>query len=483
VRLGVCVLTSIALLAPATALAQGSYRAVPSGGRSALMGNTGVALARDGAAPFLNPATIASIADPKLALSVNLYSLTQTSVEHFHDPRGTSAGLGRQTLSDARLDPVPSTFCLFLTLGSSASDTDAARRKLAACAGTTERRELSAAASATGTAPDGRRSLHIASISRSYGRVHVGPTYGVALSDTLALGASLHLVNTRVTALANANESSFIPADGGGGGQSATSSLTTSATATSFDIAALLGATLRVDRATTLGVAVGPPSVHVGGEIDVSDDAQRTGLPEGGLGRTRAGTGRFQAPVPMRLAFGLGTHGRRTRVEVDATYFFPMRDAFRSDLDVHSVTNRGDGATDRNDLVVAATDTRGVLDSAIGAEVFVTESLSVLGGFATDFGGIGTLTPTPELGNVVTMREDRAIATLGVGSYGGGSELLVGAQLAFARGEISVADTYALPPGLAPARETTTTVLLVVAGSTNLSNVRKTVEDLRRRLR
>jgi hypothetical protein len=37
--------------------AQGNDLSAPTGGRSALMGNTGVALARDGAAPFYNPAT------------------------------------------------------------------------------------------------------------------------------------------------------------------------------------------------------------------------------------------------------------------------------------------------------------------------------------------------------------------------------------------------------------------------------------------
>ena len=40
------------------------------------MGNTGVALARDGAAPFLNPATVVGIDDRQLAFSVNFLALS-----------------------------------------------------------------------------------------------------------------------------------------------------------------------------------------------------------------------------------------------------------------------------------------------------------------------------------------------------------------------------------------------------------------------
>jgi hypothetical protein len=459
------------------------------------MGNTGVALARDGSAPFLNPSAIAAIADPRVALSVNLYSFTTTTVDHFHAPRGTDAALARESLSDSRLDPVPSTFCLFVTLGgerdSSAptnsvslrqlNEENAERRKLALCAGTTERRELAAAASAAGTSPDGRSALHLSSLARSYGRVHVGPTYGISLSRTIAVGASLHVVDTRVTSVTSANDTSFVAAPGTDGTQSSHSAISSSFSATSFDVAALVGATFRLDSATTLGLAFGPPSVHIGGEIDASDDAEHAGAPEGTLGRTRAATGRFAAPLPMRAAVGLGARTRRMRVEADATYFFPLSDAFRSDLDARTVTMRGDASSDRTGVAVATTDTAGVLDSALGAEVFVSDTLSVLGGVATDFGGVRHLPATSQLGDVVTVREDRAIATLGVGLYGlDGSELLVGTQLAMARGEILVAETHALPAELAPATQQTFSAMLVVAGSTNLATLRKTFDHFRR---
>ncbi|HEY8076956.1 MAG TPA: hypothetical protein VIF62_22670, partial [Labilithrix sp.] len=128
------------LLVASRASAQGSYRAVPTGGRSALMGNTGVAEARDGAAPFLNPATIVGIRDSQIAFSANFYSITLTTIDSFHSPRGADVALDRQKLSDARIDALPSTFCFFLTLGETGDAKSEQRRKLAFCAGTSERR-------------------------------------------------------------------------------------------------------------------------------------------------------------------------------------------------------------------------------------------------------------------------------------------------------------------------------------------------------
>jgi hypothetical protein len=460
------VLALTLVLTPSPACAQGSYRAVPTGGRSALMGNTGVAEARDGAAPFLNPATIVGIADSQVAFSVNFYSGTITTIDSFHAPRGADVALGREKLSDARLDALPSTFCLFLTLGQVTDERpEAQRRKLAVCAGTSERRELSASASAVGDTPDGRHTLHIASLERSYGRVHVGPTYGASLSDSVAIGASLHLVDTRVTSLTTADATTI-----GEGGDSFSSSVS----ATSFDIALLLGATLRIDRATTLGLAFGPPSLHMGGEIDAADHSQGPDY-----SATRAATGHFSAPLPMRAALGIARRIGRVRIAADATYFFAKDEAFRSDVDAHTIATHGGSPEDRTDPVTATTDARPVLDSALGIEWFMSSSISVLGGFATDFGATRRLSGPSTFGTVVTTREDRAVATLGLGSYGGGSALLFGMQLGLARGQTYVGDSYATPNDLAPVSQHTTTLLFVVAGSTTLSTIRRTFEDLR----
>src|SRR5688572_27991692 len=82
-----CLLCNFALSFVATSvLAQGNDLSSPTGGRSALMGNTGVALGRDGSAPFHNPATIVRIRDERLAFSVNFYSLALTDFDGWHQP-------------------------------------------------------------------------------------------------------------------------------------------------------------------------------------------------------------------------------------------------------------------------------------------------------------------------------------------------------------------------------------------------------------
>src|SRR5689334_14206697 len=68
------------------ARAQANDRSSPLGGRSALMGNTGVALGRDGAAPFLNPATVVAIDDRRLAFSVNFLTFQVNDFSDWQQP-------------------------------------------------------------------------------------------------------------------------------------------------------------------------------------------------------------------------------------------------------------------------------------------------------------------------------------------------------------------------------------------------------------
>src|SRR3954464_7625340 len=104
------------LMATTGARAQANDRSSPLGGRSALMGNTGVALGRDGASPFLNPATVVGIDDRQLAFSVNFLALQLNSFKDWHqpssvDPRFGEVSLSESSISSTRITTVPSTVC------------------------------------------------------------------------------------------------------------------------------------------------------------------------------------------------------------------------------------------------------------------------------------------------------------------------------------------------------------------------------------
>ncbi len=86
------------------------------------MGNTGVALARDGSAPFINPATIVNIDDQRLAFSVNFFTYTLRHFSSWNQPGPVDAATFGNVQVDStggsatRFHALPSTLCLFFTL-------------------------------------------------------------------------------------------------------------------------------------------------------------------------------------------------------------------------------------------------------------------------------------------------------------------------------------------------------------------------------
>jgi hypothetical protein len=192
----------------ASARAQGSYRSTPTGGRSALMGSTGIALARDGTAPFLNPSTIARIDDTSIAFSVNFYSFSSTRFTNFNQPgdvdraRFGSPDFPNTTLQQTHFDSLPSTLCLFLTLRgfgetepketptSAPPGKRRGREKLAACLGNLERQELSVSAASYRGTSAGAHGAQAQSITRKWNRFHAGPTFSSYLTDDIAFSST-----------------------------------------------------------------------------------------------------------------------------------------------------------------------------------------------------------------------------------------------------------------------------------------------------
>ncbi len=209
-RLCLVGVASLFAMGPAegSARAQGNDLSAPSGGRSALMGNTGVALSRDGSAPILNPATIVRIDDNSLAFSVNFYTFASTSFSHWHQPapvdttRFGDVGLNGTSISTNGFRIFPSTLCLFFTVrgvtaeGSNDGGLHGGRQKLAICFGSTEFEDVVLPAlSFRGNTPLGM-TAQTQSVARNWNRFHAGPTYSISFGDNFAVGLSLHGVYT-----------------------------------------------------------------------------------------------------------------------------------------------------------------------------------------------------------------------------------------------------------------------------------------------
>ncbi|HEX2669952.1 MAG TPA: hypothetical protein VHM25_03715, partial [Polyangiaceae bacterium] len=210
----------ILILTPTTqASAQANDRSSPLGGRSALMGNTGVALGRDGASPFLNPATVVGIDDRRLAFSVNFLALQINHFKDWHepssvDPRFGEVSFAERSISSSRITTVPSTLCLFLSLSALKDRQGAAkddptpwkggRQKFAVCLATLESEDLSVPALSVHAATPAGTTAQDVSLSRKWTRVQVGPSYSAQVNDKLALGASLQVAYTTTSFIQDA---------------------------------------------------------------------------------------------------------------------------------------------------------------------------------------------------------------------------------------------------------------------------------------
>ncbi|MEO8877046.1 MAG: hypothetical protein ABI461_15750, partial [Polyangiaceae bacterium] len=295
----------VLISSPINARAQGNDFAAPTGGRSTLMGGTGVALGRDGASPFLNPAGIVRIEDQRLAFSVNFYTLGLTHYGYLHEPGNvdrsqvsppSSGGLG---LTTNTFRVLPSTLCLFFTIkdlqkiaapDSAPVPSDRVmRRKLAICFAQLEADDVSLeAVSYQGNTADGTTS-QVASIAHRWTRTYIGPTYSSYLTDKLAIGVSINGVYSHD---AFAIDGSSITSRVGGGAVASSTSISGSGNA--VDLTAIAGITYLANDTITLGLSVRAPSLHVLGWYNGAS-AQST---QGGTADSAvvaSGTGNFHA--------------------------------------------------------------------------------------------------------------------------------------------------------------------------------------------
>ncbi len=468
---------------PGTAAAQANYRLAPVGGRTTLVGGTGLAFGRDSASAFLNPATVVRVDPGRLAFSVNFYELDVFTAKQWYTP-GTvdRARFGAVAGSDASVTTVafealPSSLCLFLRVGDikwlageASEDLRANQARLGLCLATVQQsdftfdRENFNASNLTG----GTRQAQ--TVRQSFRRIAVGPTYAMYVTNALAVGASIHVSRASFRNLLESTATTY------GGSSPVTSIFYSSSLGDSYDVSATMGATYRIGRYQTVAAAVELPTLHVFGFGGINRYTHFDGA--GTSTSSLTANGDFAAYTPLRLALGTGIERAWGSAELDVSYHLPLAAAYRSHLDGRTVDVQNGVSTDRGAALDLSTRARGAVNFGAGTELTIAPYLTLLAGVSTD------LTTVPK-GNLLAdpmgyfpARTNRIATSLGLGSHGEGGDLYLGGELSYTWGERLAVNAYELPATLATTATQTFGLVVVLAGSTSFKAIRRAVNDL-----
>ncbi|WP_433936297.1 hypothetical protein AB3662_16535 [Sorangium cellulosum] len=472
-------------LGASPARAQGRYESALLGGRSALLGSTGVVLGVDGAAPFLNPATIVRIEDRNIAFSSSFFRYAHRTLEAWHQPGPVDAErygdlqLDRTTVTDQGLSTLPDATCYFFDLRSGAQDGNSARvpvgrQTLAACLAKTEESEFGFDALGFSGESAARRVTQAQTLRYRWGRYSAGPSWSYSVNDRLAVGASLSVVRTRYTS--SLSISSIVEDTGTGAASSTT--YQTALSGDSWDLLAHLGATYRLTRVFSAGISVRTPSVHVFDSFDASyQDTLATGT---AAVRHWSGAGEFVAPSPARVAVGASAEWSRLRLELDGFFYMGQREFARIAADREEIAMEAGTVTSRRQSRFGVVEVAApVVNVGLGAEVFLTRDLSLASGVVTDFNALSSLRgPLSVESRLFLERMSGVHAALGLVSYTRYGDLVFGARFDYAAGQMAAVNTFASPVRLDPIDCREFGATLVLAGRISL----RTVENVAREI-
>lgn len=472
--------------ATARADAQLSYRLAPIGGRSQLLGGTGMAYGRDASASFLNPATAVLVDDQRLSFSVNFYRFTLLSASNWWAPGAVDkskfgdVSTKTESLTDLDFDTLPSSLCFYFSsaklqpIASALKDPGTRDAHVGFCFATAEAAEFNFGADNNSTThASGSTTRQAQTLSQKYTRFAAGPTYAIRVNNALSLGASVHASITSFKSIFAASASTF-----GGPAPPITSSFYGATKGASFQVDATLGATLRFGH-QTVGLSLRTPSLHVFGRGGVNRD---TTYDAGGGSNTDqlAATGSFAAQTPLRIGIGTGVEDHWGTFEVDAFYYHQLGNSFRAQVDGFRTQTTPGGVVDTPVSLDLHEQSNGVVNLAAGAEIFMSERISFLTGLSTDVSAAQKGTLQDSTFNYFGYGANRLSGTFGIGTHGSNGELMIGSELQYGWGQRLAVNPYQLPAEIGTADYKTYQLMVIVAGSTSLRALRKVVEDVKK---
>ena len=465
------------------AAAQSNYRLAPVGGRTTLVGGTGLAFGRDSASAFLNPATVVRVDAGRLAFSVNFYELSMFRSSSWYAPGPIDrknfgdVGSAKASVTTYDFDSLPSSLCIFLRVGDinvlagdASKELRTLQARLGICIATVQASDFTFQREdfSTGTASGGTRQAQ--TVRQTFRRIAAGPTYAMYITNALAMGASIHVSRAAYRSLLQSSATTY------GGISPVTSQFFKSSNGDSYDLSATLGATYRIGRFQTVAASIEAPSLHAFGSGGTSSYTHYDGATSGTT--SVAARGDFASYTPLRVAIGTGIERSWGSAEVNVSYHLPVGSAYKAQFQGRRVDV---AASQQSDVPVSldlSAPARGAVNVGVGAEVVVAPALTVLGGLSTDLTTVpkGALLSDPIA--YFPSRTNRVAASFGLGSHGAGGDLYFGGELGYAWGERLAVNSYQLPARLETTSYQAFSLLIVIAGSTTFRAIKRAVNDL-----
>lgn len=460
-----------------------NLRSVPLGGRTANMGNAGVAAGNDSAMPFLNPAGLGGIGSDAAGLSASLYGHTQRTINGLFFPTANTVFgepvVNSESISTSNFLELPSTLMYLAHLSDPQHELQH-RVGVSLTIPYVTQTEIIASA-------DVEFPLFSQRFRQSYSSVdnlrtyYLGPSYALSHGDSLRVGGSLFGVVSRQTSTV---DSSSV---GNGAGTTATSATAGSLESTTFGVAANLGIQLQVADHVWLGASFLSPTIPVTGEASglsrgellIPDTASRGSVSE--LTQVSFEVERERRD-PGRLSLGFAYDDREAfSVAFDGHYHLPQND-FVSQSGTESTLESRSGDVERRltRREGFSVDTAGVFNASLGVELAVSSLIALRAGAFTDFAASEEIgSGTDQVGR---LRLDRYAGTLGVGFRAGELDSSIGLVGIYGTGKYGAADSFsqrALAAGgrTVPVDSTETTVLLVVSGVVTVDEAKQQMQE------
>jgi len=450
-----------------SAWGQANYESALIGGRSSLMGGTGVAAGTDAAAPLQNPATTVGIEGTSFVFSTFFLQITNRNVQPDLD-RIAEVERGQAMLDQFQFRVLPNSTCLFFDLRKVPGQVKG-HHKGSICLAEPETQTFELTTSVVGESTSGRSGFQQRFVSQVYSKKVYSVGWATSLSENVSIGVNpmLEEVGFRdVEGIGSVLTDDASLADAiGSSGQSVTSIMTRKASA--FAVSALVGVRWRLNEDFSLGASFHSPSWHITGGYTGTRSSEAISSPTEQYAQ-ETGSARFT--YPLRLALGVAGRIKGVRFEANAFYHEGRSDFAQIQADRTTVTvDDGVIAEATKESIRYQEAVRPVANVGLGVDIPLNPSWSLVSGVLTDFGGLrsrqnGSLVDETLFRN----RLDAVHGSVGVAWTPRAGSLLLGVRGFYGQGEMAVADPRTIPPLRVAAPQSQWGLALVVSGQITL---------------